>query len=163
MSVTDLPVRSTATSAEHDSPAPRRRWQPYRAGILNVWRYYDETFAFHQGRLLRSKGSDRGRVRVRYRARVLGLWRGGRGHAGLQAWRWATRGACQRGQAASPGGLGEVRASGQGRARGGVRPREARSGSCGGQRARVVAVECGADQGAASGGGTGALVDGIGR
>ncbi|MBM9508982.1 TIGR02680 family protein [Actinacidiphila acididurans] len=52
MSVTDLPVRSTATSAEHDSPAPRRRWRPYRAGILNVWRYYDETFAFHQGRLL---------------------------------------------------------------------------------------------------------------
>ncbi|MET8539240.1 TIGR02680 family protein [Kitasatospora sp. NPDC004799] len=28
------------------------RWQPARAGILNVWRYYDETFTFHEGRLL---------------------------------------------------------------------------------------------------------------
>ncbi|MFD7639759.1 TIGR02680 family protein [Kitasatospora sp. NPDC059795] len=28
------------------------RWQPSRAGILNVWRYYDEIFTFHQGRLL---------------------------------------------------------------------------------------------------------------
>ncbi|MDX3694411.1 hypothetical protein PV726_29555 [Streptomyces europaeiscabiei] len=32
--------------------APGGRWQPHRAGILNVWRYYDETFTFHQGRLL---------------------------------------------------------------------------------------------------------------
>ncbi|MFE7558640.1 TIGR02680 family protein [Kitasatospora sp. NPDC057500] len=28
------------------------RWRPSRAGILNVWRYYDETFTFHEGRLL---------------------------------------------------------------------------------------------------------------
>ncbi|WP_051393123.1 TIGR02680 family protein [Glycomyces arizonensis] len=28
------------------------RWVPTRAGILNLWRYYDETFAFHNGRLL---------------------------------------------------------------------------------------------------------------
>lgn len=28
------------------------RWQPTRAGILNVWRYYDEVFTFHDGRLL---------------------------------------------------------------------------------------------------------------
>ncbi|MFS8099298.1 TIGR02680 family protein [Lentzea alba] len=28
------------------------RWQPSRAGIINVWRYYDEIFTFHQGRLL---------------------------------------------------------------------------------------------------------------
>jgi uncharacterized protein (TIGR02680 family) len=28
------------------------RWTPSRAGILNVWRYYDEVFEFHQGRLL---------------------------------------------------------------------------------------------------------------
>lgn len=28
------------------------RWRPSRAGILNLWRYYDETFAFHNGRLL---------------------------------------------------------------------------------------------------------------
>ncbi|MFI6576386.1 TIGR02680 family protein [Nocardiopsis sp. NPDC050513] len=28
------------------------RWRPSRAGILNVWRYYRETLAFHRGRLL---------------------------------------------------------------------------------------------------------------
>ncbi|MGW4214646.1 SbcC/MukB-like Walker B domain-containing protein [Lentzea sp. NPDC004789] len=28
------------------------RWQPSRAGIINIWRYYDEIFTFHQGRLL---------------------------------------------------------------------------------------------------------------
>ncbi|MEU7481796.1 TIGR02680 family protein [Lentzea sp. NPDC042327] len=28
------------------------RWQPSRAGIINVWRYYDEIFTFHEGRLL---------------------------------------------------------------------------------------------------------------
>lgn len=28
------------------------RWRPSRAGVLNVWRYYDEVFTFHQGRLL---------------------------------------------------------------------------------------------------------------
>ncbi|MDT0329992.1 TIGR02680 family protein [Nocardiopsis lambiniae] len=28
------------------------RWRPSRAGILNVWRYYRETFSFHRGRLL---------------------------------------------------------------------------------------------------------------
>ncbi|MFE9645140.1 TIGR02680 family protein [Streptomyces sp. NPDC006365] len=58
MSVTDLPVRGAGASAEkagevgEHAPRFRHRWQPYRAGILNVWRYYDETFTFHQGRLL---------------------------------------------------------------------------------------------------------------
>ncbi|MFI2651065.1 TIGR02680 family protein [Micromonospora fulviviridis] len=28
------------------------RWQPTRAGVLNIWRYYDEVFTFHRGRLL---------------------------------------------------------------------------------------------------------------
>lgn len=28
------------------------RWQPTRAGLLNVWRYYDETLTFADGRLL---------------------------------------------------------------------------------------------------------------
>lgn len=28
------------------------RWRPNRAGILNVWRYYDEVFSFYDGRLL---------------------------------------------------------------------------------------------------------------
>ncbi|TWP52550.1 TIGR02680 family protein [Lentzea tibetensis] len=28
------------------------RWRPSRAGVLNVWRFHDETFTFHDGRLL---------------------------------------------------------------------------------------------------------------
>ncbi|WP_413759303.1 TIGR02680 family protein [Streptomyces sp. MMBL 11-3] len=58
MSVTELPVpRRPESAASHAAAATavdaaRSRWQPHRAGILNVWRYYDETFTFHQGRLL---------------------------------------------------------------------------------------------------------------
>ena len=58
MSVTELPyarrpepTESAAAPAQAADTA-RSRWQPHRAGILNVWRYYDETFTFHQGRLL---------------------------------------------------------------------------------------------------------------
>ena len=39
----------TAQSSEEGFPG---RWQPTRAGILNVWRYYREVFTFHRGRLL---------------------------------------------------------------------------------------------------------------
>ena len=42
--VTVLSVPSRSSSAE--------RWQPSRAGIVNLWRYWDETFVFHRGRLL---------------------------------------------------------------------------------------------------------------
>ncbi|MFF9340460.1 TIGR02680 family protein [Streptomyces sp. NPDC014773] len=65
MSVTEFPLQrrpeETAGPAPHADPAPHAspsphaapgRWRPHRAGILNVWRYYDETFTFHQGRLL---------------------------------------------------------------------------------------------------------------
>ncbi|MFE3887783.1 TIGR02680 family protein [Streptomyces lydicus] len=55
MSVTELPPPRRNEPIELTEPtpdAPPRRWQPHRAGILNVWRYYDETFTFHQGRLL---------------------------------------------------------------------------------------------------------------
>lgn len=56
MSVTELPAPRRPESAESPATAvedaARSRWQPHRAGILNVWRYYDETFIFHQGRLL---------------------------------------------------------------------------------------------------------------
>lgn len=31
---------------------PADRWQPTRAGLVGLWRYWDETFAFHRGRLL---------------------------------------------------------------------------------------------------------------
>ncbi|SHI11667.1 TIGR02680 family protein [Streptomyces sp. 3214.6] len=51
MSVTELPVRGTDSPTDGIAPT-RARWQPVRAGILNVWRYYDETFTFHEGRLL---------------------------------------------------------------------------------------------------------------
>jgi uncharacterized protein (TIGR02680 family) len=47
MTVTALPRHSAETTP--DRPA---RWLPSRAGILNVWRYYDEVFEFHEGRLL---------------------------------------------------------------------------------------------------------------
>jgi len=33
-------------------PAPADRWRPTRAGLVNLWRYWDETFEFHSGRLL---------------------------------------------------------------------------------------------------------------
>lgn len=33
-------------------PAPDDRWRPTRAGLVNVWRYWDEVFTFHDGRLL---------------------------------------------------------------------------------------------------------------
>ena len=28
------------------------RWQPTRAGLISLWRYWEETFVFHRGRLL---------------------------------------------------------------------------------------------------------------
>ncbi|MEV7383525.1 TIGR02680 family protein [Streptomyces lydicus] len=59
MSVTELPfprrpepTEPAVAGAAQAADATGSRWQPHRAGILNVWRYYDETFAFHQGRLL---------------------------------------------------------------------------------------------------------------
>lgn len=47
MTVTALP----AAVGHPDEPAPVR-WVPTRAGLLNVWRYYDETLEFAGGRLL---------------------------------------------------------------------------------------------------------------
>ena len=35
-----------------DGPGRLDRWQPRRAGLVNVWRYAEEVFTFHQGRLL---------------------------------------------------------------------------------------------------------------
>ncbi|HSV68000.1 MAG TPA: TIGR02680 family protein [Mycobacteriales bacterium] len=59
MSVTELPHRALAGPGqaevdEDGEPAAPGvpRWRPTRAGILNIWRYYDETFEFHRGRLL---------------------------------------------------------------------------------------------------------------
>jgi uncharacterized protein (TIGR02680 family) len=47
MTTTELPH-----SVGIDAPAGVSRWKPTRAGILNIWRYYDEIFEFHKGRLL---------------------------------------------------------------------------------------------------------------
>jgi uncharacterized protein (TIGR02680 family) len=54
MTLTDL-----AQHRPNADPSPKNveeeansRWRPTRAGILNVWRYYDEVFTFHHGRLL---------------------------------------------------------------------------------------------------------------
>ncbi|MHA6800026.1 TIGR02680 family protein [Bounagaea algeriensis] len=48
MTVTELPRRAEDPRGEHTAT----RWKPSRAGILNVWRYYDEVFGFHNGRML---------------------------------------------------------------------------------------------------------------
>ncbi|MFJ6675935.1 TIGR02680 family protein [Actinosynnema sp. NPDC091369] len=47
MTVTELSFTESGTA-----PEAVARWVPERAGILNVWRYYDEVFRFHKGRLL---------------------------------------------------------------------------------------------------------------
>jgi uncharacterized protein (TIGR02680 family) len=56
MTITELPHRGRAelpaAPGAGESAAGRPRWVPSRAGILNLWRYYDEVFEFHRGRLL---------------------------------------------------------------------------------------------------------------
>ncbi|WP_202806035.1 TIGR02680 family protein [Actinopolymorpha alba] len=48
-----LPVADEANAGAPETPADdSERWRPVRAGIINVWRYYDETFHFHGGRML---------------------------------------------------------------------------------------------------------------
>ena len=47
MTVTELKRPDSVPEASRSS-----RWVPSRAGIINVWRYYDEVFTFHDGRLL---------------------------------------------------------------------------------------------------------------
>ncbi|SEG96960.1 TIGR02680 family protein [Nonomuraea solani] len=57
MTVTEL----TPARAAHGVDA---RWTPVRAGILNVWRYYDEVFEFHRGRLLLRGPNGSGKSKV---------------------------------------------------------------------------------------------------
>ena len=46
-------MTTTGTSPELVSLAtPAGRWTPTRAGLIALWRYWDETFTFHQGRLI---------------------------------------------------------------------------------------------------------------
>ncbi|SNS06335.1 TIGR02680 family protein [Actinomadura mexicana] len=56
MTVAELvPVEATETTP---------RWRPTRAGILNIWRYYDEIFEFHKGRLLLRGPNGSGKSKV---------------------------------------------------------------------------------------------------
>lgn len=50
------------------------RWLPDRAGILNVWRYYQEVFTFHRGRLLLRGRNGTGKSKCAMRRLVTG-WR----------------------------------------------------------------------------------------
>jgi uncharacterized protein (TIGR02680 family) len=52
MTVTALPRPGAAPRPAPGPPDSGPRWRPARAGIINVWRYYDEVFTFHEGRLL---------------------------------------------------------------------------------------------------------------
>ncbi len=53
MTVSELAAHQHADrSSTTDTSETSSRWRPTRAGIINVWRYYGETFEFHQGRLL---------------------------------------------------------------------------------------------------------------
>src|SRR5688500_6813729 len=61
MTVTELPSATAVTSAEREAVS---RWAPERAGILNVWRYYDEVFEFHRGRLLLRGPNGSGKSKV---------------------------------------------------------------------------------------------------
>jgi uncharacterized protein (TIGR02680 family) len=60
MTVTALRPESEADGG----PQGPGRWRPTRAGILNVWRYYDETFDFHRGRLLLRGPNGTGKSKV---------------------------------------------------------------------------------------------------
>ena len=42
----------TATATPPTRPGRGHRWQPVRAGLVNVWRYAEEVFTFHEGRVL---------------------------------------------------------------------------------------------------------------
>lgn len=44
--------RAPSSAARSRPPARPDRWQPSRAGLISLWRYWDETFEFHDGRLL---------------------------------------------------------------------------------------------------------------
>ncbi|TDD48855.1 TIGR02680 family protein, partial [Nonomuraea terrae] len=57
MTVTELAAPRAARGVD-------ARWIPVRAGILNVWRYYDEVFEFHRGRVLLRGPNGSGKSKV---------------------------------------------------------------------------------------------------
>ena len=59
------PVPSVATAVRPRLPAPARtRWQPLRIGLVNLYRFDDETFTFEDGRLLLRGNNGTGKSRV---------------------------------------------------------------------------------------------------
>ncbi|HUP69402.1 MAG TPA: TIGR02680 family protein [Acidimicrobiales bacterium] len=53
MTITDAPATEAGTDGVLTVlSAPPHRWRPTRAGLVSLWRYWDETFTFHSGRLL---------------------------------------------------------------------------------------------------------------
>lgn len=60
MTVTPILQPEPATPSAARAP----RWYPTRAGILNIWRYYDEIFEFHNGRLLLRGPNGSGKSKV---------------------------------------------------------------------------------------------------
>jgi hypothetical protein len=58
-------VISSPPSANGSLPEPtRRRWQPIRSGLVNLYRYDYEEFHFEQGRLLLRGNNGTGKSRV---------------------------------------------------------------------------------------------------
>ena len=49
MTTVTMQSEEAGTASAPDRPA---RWRPTRAGLVGLWRYWDETFRFHHGRLL---------------------------------------------------------------------------------------------------------------
>jgi uncharacterized protein (TIGR02680 family) len=64
--VTDTrPVPAAVTAVRPRLPAPARtRWQPLRIGLVNLYRFDDETFTFEDGRLLLRGNNGTGKSRV---------------------------------------------------------------------------------------------------
>lgn len=60
--MTVTPILQPDPAVPRGGAAPR--WYPTRAGILNVWRYYDEVFEFHNGRLLLRGPNGSGKSKV---------------------------------------------------------------------------------------------------
>ena len=62
---TPPPAPMAARAVRSALPAPgRTRWQPLRTGLINLFRFDDETFAFEDGRLLLRGNNGTGKSRV---------------------------------------------------------------------------------------------------
>lgn len=65
VAATPPPAPAAASAERPRLPAPgRTRWQPLRVGLINLYRFDDETFAFEDGRLLLRGNNGTGKSRV---------------------------------------------------------------------------------------------------